>query len=117
MSEINPKTDHIQFTPKELVIKYLPYLPWLILSLAVALSLAFLVNASILVLRQIAEALGVTTASLLGSVAESGADDPRRKRIALIGLRGAGKSTVGKVLAEELGVPFFELDRLVCSHH
>ena len=34
----------------------------------------------------------------------------RRKRIALIGLRGAGKSTLGGRLARELGVPFIELD-------
>jgi XRE family transcriptional regulator, aerobic/anaerobic benzoate catabolism transcriptional regulator len=30
-------------------------------------------------------------------------------RIALIGLRGAGKSTLGRLLAEDLGVPFVEL--------
>lgn len=35
----------------------------------------------------------------------------RRKRIALIGLRGAGKSTLGSRLASEMGVPFIELDR------
>lgn len=35
----------------------------------------------------------------------------RRARIALIGLRGAGKSTLGPRLAEELEVPFIELDR------
>lgn len=35
----------------------------------------------------------------------------RRKRIALVGLRGAGKSTLGGRLAKELGVPFIELDR------
>jgi len=35
----------------------------------------------------------------------------RRGCIALIGLRGAGKSTLGALLAEELGVPFIELDR------
>ena len=34
----------------------------------------------------------------------------RRKRIALIGLRGAGKSTLGSKLALELRVPFIELD-------
>ena len=33
------------------------------------------------------------------------------KRIALIGLRGAGKSTLGAQLAKALGVPFVELDR------
>jgi XRE family aerobic/anaerobic benzoate catabolism transcriptional regulator len=35
----------------------------------------------------------------------------RIKRIALIGLRGAGKSTLGSRLAKELGLPFIELDR------
>jgi XRE family aerobic/anaerobic benzoate catabolism transcriptional regulator len=34
----------------------------------------------------------------------------RRRRIALIGLRGAGKSTLGAALAKELGVAFIELD-------
>jgi len=33
----------------------------------------------------------------------------RRNRVALIGLRGAGKSTLGKRLAHEMGVPFIEL--------
>ncbi len=35
----------------------------------------------------------------------------RRRRVALVGLRGAGKSTLGSALADELGVPFVELDR------
>jgi XRE family aerobic/anaerobic benzoate catabolism transcriptional regulator len=35
----------------------------------------------------------------------------RSQRIALIGLRGAGKSTLGEALAAELNVPFIELDR------
>jgi XRE family aerobic/anaerobic benzoate catabolism transcriptional regulator len=35
----------------------------------------------------------------------------RRGRIALIGLRGGGKSTLGRLLADELGYPFIELDR------
>lgn len=39
------------------------------------------------------------------------ARDERMKRIALIGLRGAGKSTLGAKLARALGVPFIELDR------
>jgi XRE family aerobic/anaerobic benzoate catabolism transcriptional regulator len=34
-----------------------------------------------------------------------------RRRIALIGLRGGGKSTLGCLLAERLDVPFIELDR------
>jgi XRE family transcriptional regulator, aerobic/anaerobic benzoate catabolism transcriptional regulator len=37
----------------------------------------------------------------------------RRGRVALIGLRGAGKSTLGAALAERLEVPFLELDRLI----
>jgi XRE family aerobic/anaerobic benzoate catabolism transcriptional regulator len=37
----------------------------------------------------------------------------RENRIALIGLRGAGKSTLGAALAKHLGVPFVELDHEV----
>ena len=37
----------------------------------------------------------------------------RGQRIALVGLRGAGKSTLGRRLAAELACPFIELDRLV----
>jgi XRE family aerobic/anaerobic benzoate catabolism transcriptional regulator len=37
----------------------------------------------------------------------------RHSRIALIGLRGAGKSTLGPLLAERLEMPFVELDKLV----
>jgi XRE family aerobic/anaerobic benzoate catabolism transcriptional regulator len=37
----------------------------------------------------------------------------RRERIALVGLRGAGKSSLGRLLAERRGVPFVELDREV----
>jgi XRE family transcriptional regulator, aerobic/anaerobic benzoate catabolism transcriptional regulator len=41
------------------------------------------------------------------------ARDERMKRIALIGLRGAGKSTLGAKLAKALAAPFVELDREV----
>lgn len=37
----------------------------------------------------------------------------RKRRIALVGLRGAGKSTLGKMLAQKLGYPFVELNRVV----
>ena len=37
----------------------------------------------------------------------------RARRIALVGLRGAGKSTLGRMLAQRLGWPFIELDRRV----
>lgn len=38
-------------------------------------------------------------------------EEARRQRIALIGLRGAGKSTLGARLAAQKNVPFVELDR------
>lgn len=38
-------------------------------------------------------------------------EESRRMRIALIGLRGAGKSTLGSRLSIELSIPFVELDR------
>jgi XRE family aerobic/anaerobic benzoate catabolism transcriptional regulator len=41
----------------------------------------------------------------------AGAD--RARRIALVGLRGAGKSTLGRLLAQHLGWPFIELDQRV----
>jgi XRE family aerobic/anaerobic benzoate catabolism transcriptional regulator len=50
--------------------------------------------------------------SLLGEYASGHkADAVAPRRIALIGLRGAGKSTLGPRIAEQLGVPFMELNR------
>lgn len=40
-----------------------------------------------------------------------GKDTHRSTRIALIGLRGAGKSTLGRMLAQHRGVPFLELNQ------
>lgn len=40
----------------------------------------------------------------------------RRTRIALIGLRGAGKSTLGSLLAQETKTPFIELDHEIEKH-
>jgi XRE family transcriptional regulator, aerobic/anaerobic benzoate catabolism transcriptional regulator len=39
----------------------------------------------------------------------------RRQRVALIGLRGAGKSTLGRLIAETLRLPFVELNREIES--
>ncbi len=102
-------------------------------------------NISILLLRQIANALDIPLEALVlegpeppvdlvhtteflrrlpaAELAEArrllvqhfgGVDlEARRGRVALIGLRGAGKSTLGAILAERLEVPFLELDRLI----
>lgn len=42
---------------------------------------------------------------------QGGTEGARKRRIALVGLRGAGKSTLGRMLAEKLAVPFVELTR------
>ena len=49
--------------------------------------------------------------TLLASTFGLGDEQGRDKRVALIGLRGAGKSTLGAQLAAQRGVPFIELDR------
>ena len=56
-----------------------------------------------------AEALPAVRAHL--AAVHAGADGDRARRVALIGLRGAGKSTLGTLLARELNRPFIELDR------
>jgi XRE family transcriptional regulator, aerobic/anaerobic benzoate catabolism transcriptional regulator len=48
---------------------------------------------------------------LLADAFGAAVESERRHRIALIGLRGAGKSTLGMLLARDLDVPFVELDR------
>ena len=58
-------------------------------------------------LRRVRLAVG----ELLGTGAETGGGRVRSSRIALIGLRGAGKSTLGRMLAEDLDFPFVELTR------
>ncbi|MEO6486507.1 MAG: helix-turn-helix transcriptional regulator [Thermoanaerobaculia bacterium] len=65
-------------------------------------------NVSILILRQIAAALGLPLTRLMEP--EEAPRLSRAHRIALIGLRGAGKSTLGAALSGELAIPFFELD-------
>jgi XRE family transcriptional regulator, aerobic/anaerobic benzoate catabolism transcriptional regulator len=56
-------------------------------------------------LRRVRVAVG----ALLDNEASQG--EARPSRIALIGLRGAGKSTLGRMLAEDLDFPFIELTR------
>ena len=62
-------------------------------------------NPSVLVLAQIAAALDCTLVDLVADLRSA------RQRVALIGLRGAGKSTLGRMLAEDLALPFVELTR------
>src|SRR5262245_47418161 len=66
-------------------------------------------NISVRKLAGLARALGTTPAALLA--------EPAGERglplIALLGLRGAGKTTIGRRLARRLHVPFVELDRRV----
>lgn len=63
-------------------------------------------NISIVRLYDLAQALGVAVHEMVRLE-----DEPRM--IALIGLRGAGKSTVGRAVAGALGRPFLELDVLI----
>jgi XRE family aerobic/anaerobic benzoate catabolism transcriptional regulator len=50
-------------------------------------------------------------AALMGLFDAPTSDSARRQRVALIGLRGAGKSTLGQMLADNWMVPFIELSR------
>ena len=58
-----------------------------------------------------AQKLSAVRSQLMRDYGAAHAD--RMQRIALIGLRGAGKSTLGSRLAKELALPFVELDREV----
>lgn len=69
-------------------------------------------NISVLLLRKVAKTLQTSASELVAEVSAqemSGA----RGRVALIGMRGAGKSTLGAMLAAEMKIPFVELDRMI----
>lgn len=88
-------------------------------------------NISLLRLVELSQALSISLVTLmagLGPVRDdcdrlAALSPPRRMRalqaadrpekIALVGLRGAGKTTVGTVLADQLGVPMVEVDHEV----
>src|SRR5258705_10499439 len=63
-------------------------------------------NISVLRLRALARAMSVPLESLVR-------ETQTKELIALVGLRGAGKSTLGAKLAESLKAPFVELDKEV----
>jgi XRE family transcriptional regulator, aerobic/anaerobic benzoate catabolism transcriptional regulator len=65
-------------------------------------------NISVLLLRRVARAMNVPVEHLVREE-----ESAHAARVALVGLRGAGKSTLGGKLAQALGVPFIELDREV----
>ena len=53
----------------------------------------------------------IAVGDVLGTDAPFSGARRRSSRVALIGLRGAGKSTLGRMLAEDLDFPFVELTR------
>ncbi|MEC7723958.1 MAG: shikimate kinase [Planctomycetota bacterium] len=67
-------------------------------------------NPSLLRVQALARALDVSLVELLTASARGD-----RPHVALLGLRGAGKSTVGPLLAERMSVPFVELDARIES--
>src|SRR5712691_1773824 len=64
-------------------------------------------NVSLLRLASLADALDTSPDELLRF------DRPDSVVIALVGLRGAGKSTIGPLLAKRRSLPFVEMDALV----
>ncbi len=66
-------------------------------------------NISVRRLAHLADALQTTAAELVATPAHR----PQIRPIALLGLRGAGKTSIGKRLARRMHVPFVELDRRI----
>ncbi|MBI5362472.1 MAG: helix-turn-helix domain-containing protein [Planctomycetes bacterium] len=66
-------------------------------------------NVSVLKLAELARALRIPLAGLV----DHPLDTHGGERVALVGLRGAGKSTIGRALALRLETPFVELDQRV----
>lgn len=64
-------------------------------------------NISVLRLSELAAALGTEASELLRTPGAAG------RFVVLVGLRGAGKSTVGPILAGRLGLPFVEMDERI----
>jgi XRE family transcriptional regulator, aerobic/anaerobic benzoate catabolism transcriptional regulator len=62
-------------------------------------------------LERLAPEMLVEARNLVTEHFSSASEDLHRRRIALIGLRGGGKSTLGQLLAKQIDVPFIELDR------
>jgi XRE family transcriptional regulator, aerobic/anaerobic benzoate catabolism transcriptional regulator len=67
-------------------------------------------NISLARFADVAEALGTTPAELLAGASSVGS---RTGIVALLGLRGAGKSTIGESLARRFEVPFVEVDHRI----
>ena len=59
------------------------------------------------------EELAKARIALAGMFDAPTSDSARRQRVALIGLRGAGKSSLGQMLADHWMVPFIELGRQI----
>lgn len=71
-------------------------------------------NISVTRLARIAAALGSAGGTVLADAERlAGAASPASPVVALLGLRGAGKTAIGGRLGARLGVPFLELDRSI----